>query len=688
MSVVKRLNGDLVDDNTMWVNGVEIPAEAQPELVRNAMALITKMSEVKFAKVPDMNKVAGLGTPDPVTEKKKSKKQKKAEVEALMEPGIDKGQLPGHPFVGNQHEPDPKAEEKEEQRAKVRAAAESAGAADQLPPTFKSGNIHTMSETLTTQDDTSMSEETVAKGEGMKPAPLPNDPSQPGPHSDAGDDRIMKADGADDDGDNDNDTDDDGDGDCDNCDDPTCNGTKCLDKAAAPSGGGDDVASSPPPAAPAAAPAPPAAGDSGGTAFTPEDVRSDVGTDKGLDAEVEKKGKGRKNKQGQVPPPAFDATLHSDSGDDVMPDATKAEWPLAVKRLHDASCPAYSEKLIVKTYGQTPDQIVRGTGQEVMFSALRNAVNADMGKGDYVGSIIDLSDAYSTTSLLAIASPNTLKEIRAELHKTFVEENKDALANTDALPNPKNAGQPNAGQFKRPFLAAGHYRENASGKDSGARIPDSNDVIEPGSFNRSGNVAGQERHSPGDVSKGAGARVSPPYYQNAARDQAAAAMQSLHDHIAITFPDMCVLGHPSSDSTPGATNTPANSQPVNMQARAVPTRVDQNAAKESTAVVNKVYTGDASDEEVSELDELRRQLKKAKKLNKSLQAQVDEYDSQPDPAKAPIRGVWMGSIGGPVDPEVAKQRKTDEQEYLEMLADSGNPEMRLRAADVLAKRRK
>jgi hypothetical protein len=511
---------------------------------------------------------------------------------------------------------------------------------------------------------------------GEEPAPLPAEPGDASVSGDVGDDRVMKAD-----------------------------------------------AVSPPPVAPAP---------NDGAAPPPvEDTRSDVGgpapvvakdfgdddddsgsdddddssdddddADKGFGepevtgaVKVKKGKKSKTGKAGKIPPKGEDLSLHTDSP--LEPDADfeastdmGKSFPPAVKRLHDACCIAYSEASILKEYGDSSADILRSTGQEVMFTALRNAVAADMGKGIHVAAITDLTDAYSTASLVALASPSTLKEVRGELHKSFVSENSDALADDGKLPSPKDAGQPEASKYKRPLITSGQSKPTATGGgDSGARIPSSGDTPKGSDFTGNGVSAGQERPSPANKSAsrigpaGAGAST---YFGNAAKDQAANAMNALHDHLSYTFPDMCPMG-PAS----GISNTPVN----NAGGKAVSGYASQSqgltsvpatkvTGAASNAVANKVYTGDVVEsDEADDNRKLEKQNAKLKKRVAKLNKQLIAYGAEPDPFKAPVRGVMVGDVY-----EAGLQlRKSEIEEYAEMLSASSNPDYRLRAQDVLNK---
>ena len=539
-----------------------------------------------------------------------------------------------------------------------------------------------------TQETNGMNKGAKSTTAGEEPAPLPAEPGDASVSGNVGDDRIMKADE--------------------------------LDKAGAVS----------PPSAPGTADN----ADGQGAPPPVEDTRSDVGgpqppvavakdfgddsddddddsdgsddddddsVDKGVGAfdgppEVtgKKVKKGKKGKQGQVPPDGLDTSVHVDPvlDDDADIDASSEmgkSFPPAVKRLHDACCVAYSDSSILKEYGDTPAEIIRSTGQEVMFTALRNAVAADMGKGIHVAAITDLTDAYSTASLVALASPSTIKEVRNELHKSFVSENSDCLADEGKLPSPKDAGQPTAGKYKRPLITSGQSKANASGGgDSGARIPSSGDTPKGSDFTRGPVTAGQERPSPG-MSKSA-SRIGPAgsgastYFGNAAKDQAANAMTALHDHLSYTFPDMCPMGPDS-----GISNTPVSNASgsavtgVASQSqgpKSVPDSKVTGAA--SNAVVNKVFTGETSEEDDVENNKLLKKNAKLKKQIAKMQKQLVAYGAEPDPFRAPVRGVMVGDV---YDTSLGSLRKSEIEEYAEMLSLSSNPDYRLRAQDVLNK---
>lgn len=327
----------------------------------------------------------------------------------------------------------------------------------------------------------------------------------------------------------------------------------------------------------------------------------------------------------------------------------KSELPYTLKRLHDITCGVYSDDSLRREYAS--------------LKSWADAVNVDAVRAEFGDDLAALAESVKS------ADPDLLADARAQLHKSFT----DMYPNTSVSP-----GSIEPGRFRRGYLSGGHYRQNASGSDSGARIPDSNRTAEPGDFDRSELTAGHQRPSPGasgdNATKGVDGSVSPPSNFGAAsaaytRNQ----MQSIHDHISERRPEVCGFSQKQTD------------MPADMQANAKLTPVTANAPdgpKSADADYIKALVDSAVTEKSAYYEDVIAKL----------QTEIAELGAQPDPAQAPVRGVVAKSAGGgnaPVEKSAAEQERESEAEALMKYAAKfqfdGNPGMRELADKVMTK---
>lgn len=271
--------------------------------------------------------------------------------------------------------------------------------------------------------------------------------------------------------------------------------------------------------------------------------------------------------------------------------------------LHDVLCPAYRLADARTAHG---------------LKTLRAAVHddwSDAGLRDLAAGLRGLDE-------------QTAKAARRVLRKSF----------TDMYPNVRvTPATMTPGRFNRPYLAAGHPAASAAAAGSQPHAGVGFGEVNAGQFGRGPLTAAHERPSPAS-GKGAGG------YASATTAQAANAMRALHDHVAVTRPELCPLAH-----------TP--------QPAAVPAR---KAARK-----------------------LRKQAKTIKRLEKRL----GELASQPDPTAAPVRGILTKNASGGAGPverrslvDEANAREQDEYvRYLKTVAASGDPVQREQARAVLTK---
>jgi hypothetical protein len=290
------------------------------------------------------------------------------------------------------------------------------------------------------------------------------------------------------------------------------------------------------------------------------------------------------------------------------PDGTHDKPPTWDKSaaLHDALCPAYRMADVRSVHG------LKSVGAAIHTDFV------DAGLAELAAALRDLD-------------PGTVKAARRALHKSFTD------AYPTAHPTPIDM---RPGCFNRTYLSAGHPPASASGA---GKQPTGGDFrrVDASSFERGYLSAGHAANSPASKGVDGGA-----IYRSAAEAQAANAMQALHEHIAVTRPELCPLAH----------------TPVHAVGQGVPT-----ASKTDKTV--------------------RKQAKHIKRLEKRL----GELASQPDPNAAPLRGILTKNASGgagPVDRRSLVDEATEREQYLGYLADlteSGDPQLREHARTVLTK---
>lgn len=340
-----------------------------------------------------------------------------------------------------------------------------------------------------------------------------------------------------------------------------------------------------------------------------------------------------------------------------LPNANKSEdepelpaLPYTLKRLHDVFCGVYSDATLQAEYAS--------------LKSWADAVNVDAVRAEFGDELAEVAIE------LKAADADMVADARASLHKSFA----DMYPNTSATP-----GSIEPGRFRRGYVSAGHQRQNASGSDSGARIPDSNRVIEPGQFDRGALTAGHERPSPaagGDnATKGVNGSVSPPSnFASASAAYTRNQMRSIHDHISERRPDVCGFSQKQTD------------MPADMNAGAVLKPVTGHAPDGPGKSVDPDYIKALVDAAVAEKTAYHEDV--IAKLRK----EVDDLGAQPDPAQAPVRVTAKSAVADSAKAvEAAAEDEERESEVAKLTAYAakfqfdGNPAMRKLADETLTK---
>lgn len=383
----------------------------------------------------------------------------------------------------------------------------------------------------------------------------------------------------------------------------------------------------------------------------------------------------------------------------------------ALRRAHDATCEAYPMDVVKSVHPAVEEGIAAVLDPEVIRIALASTAqdNADP------ETMIGLAKAYGSAKLLTALPPETVAEARDSLAKAFSD------MYPDAHPTPGNV---TPGQFQRTYLSSGRPPAVASTHNNS--IPTQTAPISAGSFNRDLITDGHEAESPGDKgSTTSGGMSAAAQLKAAGMTQAENQLTELHDHIAAMHPGICALtdapaaGVEALDTSGSITPVKAakpkltkaeklakKARKLEKRAKKLEETVEEeeviatpdNVIKAAvlgesgevlidTAVLTdliKTITAEESDEEVETLKAEVAELTK----------RLDAYDSEPDPAAAPVRAVVATTralekheteTAADRLEKAAKDELAEEVAHLERLAKSGDPELRMRAETQLNK---
>lgn len=345
-------------------------------------------------------------------------------------------------------------------------------------------------------------------------------------------------------------------------------------------------------------------------------------------------------------------------GDGKAP-ATKSDY--AMVRMHDALCAAFRPDDVLAAYPalkSVADAVADGAWREQLVKAT---------EGWNLEAINEAAQLLSAAATVKGSDRDVLADARAELAKAFEEMYPDVHVKPQETITP--------GQFCRPYISAGHAPLHKADIPAPTHVPDADD------FGRGSLNGGHAADSPGNDTTRKPSRA---FYTNAARNNARSAMQAMHDHIAATFPDLCPMGTKSAAGVAqqdnGATNTLRPVQPPEV------TRAP--GEKADLPVLIKALVDDA----------MREEREYHAREIASLRAEFDKLGAEPDPAKAPVRGVVAKAAGGGQVGAVERRSLVDDarkdaaqiaeneyRDYLETMTKSGDPAMREQARALLKK---
>jgi len=255
------------------------------------------------------------------------------------------------------------------------------------------------------------------------------------------------------------------------------------------------------------------------------------------------------SRERQTGPPAAEEAMSGKMAIAAAVRARQAGAGPADAVLHDLLCPAYDPGDVAKCYPGTTiaDAADPGVWQAKALDAAATAPLDEAGKAQGL---------WQHAVTLKATEADEFAELRAEAHKAF----RDAQPSPTTFPTPTELSPT---RFRRPYISEGHAASPApSGNGSPGHVPAGQPSASQ--YQRGPLTSGHAAESPSNEHQAA--PVQPPsetgrpsrtFYRNTSRESARQAMQSMHDHIASTFPDLCPMHGPGHEGAP-----PIHARPV------------------------------------------------------------------------------------------------------------------------------
>lgn len=228
--------------------------------------------------------------------------------------------------------------------------------------------------------------------------------------------------------------------------------------------------------------------------------------------------------------------------------------------VHDLTCPAFHPADVAKAVPWASWAMIDESAWQ--GKALEAASGGDVATA--MARWNEMAGLGRAAQVLKGTDPQVLMDLGVEHHAMFREVNKTrAVA---ASPGPARFPTPAMhmpGEFKRPYITAGHASPSPfHGPPHTFAIPGAPPVARD--FGHGYLTAGHAmdspandtpRHEPIPAPEVAG-RPQRVFYQNAMRDNARAAMMTMHDHISHLFPDICPMSPHVGDGQKPAPDVP------------------------------------------------------------------------------------------------------------------------------------
>lgn len=404
-------------------------------------------------------------------------------------------------------------------------------------------------------------------------------------------------------------------------------------------------------------------------------------------AAVKKRKKGRSPADGvegqhtmPLPPhrepdgPALDAFERSAGlmGDEPMRTAMRhknAGIPADLGALHDLTCPAYHPADVTKAIPHATFGVIDTAAWET--KALEAATAAGTDPAGMIAAWENAAALSRHAVTLKTADPQLIQDLRREHHAAFAAANRKRLglsrrdvAKTfhDATPGPGHAptpGHPTPGDYKRPYIGAGHAAD--SPQHDGPRVfPVPHGQVSSQDYTRGYLDAGHAADSPSNGDRGLpevpseGGKPGRVFYANSVRDNARQALLAMHDHISRLFPDICLMSPDVDDVQKPAPPVPAgvggpvphagkSSRPKTAKARKGAKVKARSAAQRKTAKARAVAPDSKAIRAAvkSATTPLVKQQAQMGKTIRRQQRALDAIASARDTTGAPFRGAGV-----------------------------------------------
>jgi hypothetical protein len=298
----------------------------------------------------------------------------------------------------------------------------------------------------------------------------------------------------------------------------------------------------------------------------------------------------------------------------------KSDVATIVQALHDLTCQVNEPGALKSMYPKVAKNGLAAslgpTAKLAIWQLIQNETVEDGGSGKSAIFLSRLGDAYDALTAYLdseAAKPEIMFAAQDELHKAFLEINKDILggggpaiqapaspnagfgsatgtlggefsggeggglgdgilASSPTVPSAEGAnGSISPGQYRRAFLSGGHQRETGEGAEQSPWKPASAAAVDAGDFTRGYITDGHARVSPGDTKR-------------APIDLA----QQLHDSLAIAFPNIGCYLEPSPGPAPmNAPSASMGDMSDGILGKSISTGLDKQAAVGTKKAVKK-----------------------------------------------------------------------------------------------------
>ena len=340
----------------------------------------------------------------------------------------------------------------------------------------------------------------------------------------------------------------------------------------------------------------------------------------------------------------------------------------AIKRLHDAHCPAYAWDAVKAAYPAiAKDGVALTVGPQALaavYEMLVAEVNEDGGTGSGIWDIYNVWAIYyelhsyiESEQFAEVYGDDCFFAARSALHEAWkaaqTAPGESAAPLLIPHPGPRPSDEVQAQRFNRPNLTAGH--ETPAGGEMPPRIPDATHVPEASDFDREAITAGHEADSPANK------------------------LLRTHDLVAKLYPDICPMKPPEATKMDAAMSaSPPAADPLNTRPEAVPvpkelTEAPRRAPGEKATEPDVTKAALLDQEAISQMvaDAISKAVEPLEKKIADQQGLIDQLGGQPDEEKAPLR-TPLGSQRVEKVSHVAEAQKRAAEQAQKQADEEGN----------------